>query len=178
MIIIVDGGLGAGKTYSAVALACEAMAQGRPVYANFHIGGAVYVDSWAGFMRVRDGVLVWDEAHLDIDSREFASNVAITPWLTQLRKLGVDLIVVSQNIDQVDKRLRRLGDRLLRCEAVVSAGGRSTRVYVVDLFASTVLRTVVVKHDQRVYARFNSRELVKPLSGRPLPLGALDSLSG
>lgn len=178
MIIVVDGGLGAGKTYTAVSLALDALRAGTPVAANFHIVGAAFLSSWPEFMSFRDGVLVWDEAHLDIDSREFAHNVSITPWLTQLRKLGVHLVVISQNIDQVDKRLRRLSDRLIRCERVQGVDYAASRLLVIDLFSARILRDVIVRHDVRVYASYNTRELVRPLVGKPLPLGALDVLQG
>lgn len=177
MLIVIDGGLGSGKSYTAVALATEmAAARGLPLGANFPLVGGTYLTSWRDFMSWRDGILIWDEAHQDIDSREFSKNVAITPWLTQIRKLGVDLFVVSQDIGQLDKRLRNLADRLLRCEPIVEGAERGTKLYVVDLFTMRLTNTVVIRHSPSVYARYATRKLIRPFTGRPLTIDELDVL--
>lgn len=180
LITFVDGQLGSGKSYVAVALAHDfAQKTGLPVFANFQLRlpTATVVRTWQQVCSIRDGLFVWDESHLDIDSRTFATNVTVTPWLTQTRKLGVQLIVVSQSIDQVDIRMRRLTDVLIRCEAVAFGTERGTRLNVFAMQPSPVLKSRrVLRHSSSVYALYDTRQLIIPLSGRIPPVSDLYSL--
>lgn len=168
MIICIDGGLGSGKTYTAVELARHEYLAGRRIFANFGLPFAQRVASWYEAVAIRDGVFIMDEAHLNLDSREFAKNVSVTPWLTQLRKLGVDLMYISQDFGQVDKRLRDLTDILVRCYALANNSARATRRITIRLhpLPGTLLSDSIALHDQSIYTLFNTRELILPLYGK------------
>lgn len=173
MIIFIDGGLGSGKSLTAVWLAAQEAQKGRAVYANFPCTFATRVTSWDEVVRIRAGVFLWDESHLDIDGRRFMKNVNVTPWLTQTRKLGVDLIVISQDFGQVDTRLRNLTDLLIRCEKLLEGGRRGTRFVVVDVFNARITSRSVLWHAPELYALYDTYALVLPLTGDIPPLGAL-----
>lgn len=173
MIVFIDGGLGSGKSLTAVWLASLEASSGRPVYTNFPCTFSQRVSSWSEVVAIRSGVFVWDESHLDIDSRRFMRNVSFTPWLTQTRKLGVDLIVISQDFGQVDARMRNLTDVLIRCEKVIDSGHRGTRYTVIDVFRSRITARSTLWHSPDLYALYDTFALVLPLSGEVPPLGAL-----
>lgn len=166
MIVAIDGGLGAGKSYTGAWLAYQEHLSGRPVYSNAPIVFAHRVSSWQALMSIRFGMFVWQEAHLDIDSRAFATNQSITPWLTQTRKLGVDIVYDTQNFGQVDKRLRDLTDILIRCSKITGEGGRGTRLVVVDLFNERIMSDTILMHSQEVYKLYDSYALILPLVGK------------
>ncbi len=174
-IIAIDGGLGAGKSYLGVMLLYDEFLLGRPVYSNSDVRFATRVATWEQVCSIRDGVFLWDEAHLDIDSRMFGSNVSTTPWLTQTRKLGVDIVYVTQNIDQVDIRLRRLTDVLIRCNKVSDDfGNRGTRFIVVELQPSPrIISDSTLAHSPFYYSLYDSYGLVLPLTGK---IPSLESL--
>lgn len=172
-IVFIDGGLGSGKSLTAVWLAYQEAQQGRQIYTNFPCTFATRVTSWAEVVRIRSGVFVWDESHLDIDGRRFMKNVAVTPWLTQTRKLGVDLLVISQDFGQVDTRLRQLTDILIRCEKVLDGGVRGTRYTAISVFRSKITARSVLWHSPELYALYDSYALVLPLDGDIPSLGAL-----
>lgn len=171
-ITAIDGGLGAGKTYTMIALAYDEYLAGRPVFANFPCAFAHRLRSWSEWCAVRSGVLMWDESHLDIDSRSFGSNVAVTPWLTQLRKLSVELLYTTQNFGQVDVRLRNLSDRLIRCTGQrYEDGSRATELMVISLFPEpSLVNQVVLPHSPMLYGLYDTLSVVLPLSGKIPPL--------
>lgn len=165
MIVGIDGGLGSGKTYTAVWLAAQE-ASARPIFANFDLAIATRVWTWRELCALRSGMFLWDEAHLDIDSRMFGSNVSVTPWLTQTRKLGMDIVYMTQSYDQVDKRLRNLTDVLIRCSRVVAADSRrGTRMMVINIFEQKVVTDAIMAHDTGIYALYDTHQMVIPLQG-------------
>lgn len=172
-ICAIDGTLGSGKSYSAVDLAYREYLNGRPIFANFDLAFGRRIRSWLEVVSIRDGLFVWDEAHLDLDSRQFSS-MSCTPWLTQTRKLGVDLVYCSQDFGQVDKRLRDLTDVLIRCSAVSSLGRRGTRMLVLALHPAPRLTSdKLVMHSPAIYSMYDTRQLIVPLSGK---MPSLDDL--
>lgn len=169
-IAAIMGKLGSGKTYTAVMLARQEHLAGRAVYANSHITFARQIVSWPELVSLRHGLFIWTEAHLDLDSRQAHKHVGITAWLTQVRKLGIDIIYDTQDFGQVDVRLRNLTDMLLLCSPASGSGGRrGTRLQVFDLFDNRRRSDSIYEHSPDVYALYNSWERILPLAGEIPP---------
>lgn len=173
-VIGVTGGLGAGKSLTSVLLAYDEHLRGQPVISNGPLQFPVVdglvpprrVESWLDVVSFRSGTFLWDESHLDIDSREFQRHVGITAWITQLRKLGVNLLYVTQSWDQVDKRLRNLTDKLLLCSPLFDGEARGTEVLTIDVFRERKLGKVVIRHQDWMYGLYDSYAPIFPLSGK------------
>lgn len=67
--------------------------------------------------QLKDTILGIDEFHIFLDSRAFMkpSNQQLTHFILQTRHLGVNLYFTTQDISQVDLRLRRQLDFLAYC---------------------------------------------------------------
>lgn len=121
---------GSGKTYSMTWLGLRALVEGRPVWSNYGVD-AVALRAWlavrggreawlrwewwrpwrdpADLAGVRNGVLLFDEAHLWAFSRRWRELPAeLLWWWTQSRKFGVDVYFSAQRLQSVDAALRDL----------------------------------------------------------------------
>lgn len=132
-IYLIEGKLGAGKSLIATGIIRDALIKGLPVGTNLdlhlqHLIG--YKSKLARVVRVpdkptveslialgkgnesyderRNGVLVFDELATWLNARTFADKARqeVLNWFVHSRKLGWDLYLLCQNIDQLDKQLR------------------------------------------------------------------------
>lgn len=135
MIYIYTGGVGSGKSYSALCAGldyCEVLLKSRRRYviANFPIKKAnehwVYWDNSEitprrlvqfsiekGLFGHEDSaLLIIDEASVMFNNRTWNSNDRLD-WIkffAHSRKLGFEVILIAQNIDSIDKQIRNLAD--------------------------------------------------------------------
>lgn len=119
---------GSGKTLFAVQDAVQLLRAGENVYSNLYIRDRVTgaasrpCHTWLDMVRLavealeRDesAYFVWDEIHLHCDSRSWS----LTPEFllhvfAQRRHYRIGLIATTQHVDQVEKRLRTLVDRIV-----------------------------------------------------------------
>lgn len=165
MILGLSGGLGSGKTLIASMLATSEAARGRPVWANYALVCATVLRSWDELVQLESGVVVLDEAHVEIDSRAFANNIQATSFLLQTRKLGLDLVYTTQGFDQVDKRLRTITDLLGMCERVQWPNGmRASRCTLIRLPEASVIGRPLIVHTPALYALYDTHARVFPLT--------------
>lgn len=123
---------GSGKSYMLVLKGLEALAKGRLVYANFgYIRENVYywlrsknfshreavlradnireIRDYSDLLNVYDGVLLFDEAHMWLPSRQFdLIPVEVIAFWSQHRKVGVDVYLATQRYGSVDAIVRDL----------------------------------------------------------------------
>lgn len=130
----VVGRMGGGKSYF-LALACfDAVASGRPVYANFAVDGGLRYRNWQEVLEIphcadegcklgartckdnRGPMLVMDEVHLWFPSHAWRCPDEVTGLLSQLRKLKVTMLWASQHEAHVGKKLIRLSFAFWKCE--------------------------------------------------------------
>lgn len=169
MITVFMGGLGSGKTLCMSVFAAADMGRGMRVCANYPLRGAEKVDTWEQLYAFDNGVFCWDEAHVDMDSREFAKNIESSSWILQTRKDGVSLNLTTQHFDQIDKRIRNIADMLVICEKLVSSQRRGTRLQVINLFDMKIVKKAVLWHSPELYATYDTKAKVHPLYRANLP---------
>lgn len=139
-IIGILGQRGNGKSCLTVAIGYEewrGSGKKRKVVSNYRLRGIPYesfpllpshepkepVDEYKMrileiFMRFQGSIMLIDEAHGIFESRGSGSskqNIALTFVLSQIRKLGIDLVWNAQMSGTVDLRMRGLSDYLLVC---------------------------------------------------------------
>jgi hypothetical protein len=124
MIECFIGTVGSGKTLSAVYECYQYYKQGYTVYTNIELKFPhtkltkrvfdVLVKEKKG---LQDAVIFIDEAHIWLDSRSsmMKKNKVITYFILQTRKRNVRMLVTTQHLGQVDKRLRDTIDILVFC---------------------------------------------------------------
>lgn len=108
---------GSGKSTVATYFAMDYIKKGIKVYANFEIKGATLIekkDININNLELHDCLLIIDEAGLDYDNRGFKNN--FTPAELKLfkyhRHLNIDVMIFSQDYEDMDKKLRKLSTRL------------------------------------------------------------------
>jgi len=124
MFICYTGKRGAGKSYAATALAEKVLLSGRPVWANYHLAftknprnvptaKCFLAEDINDLAYMRDGLFIFDEAHWKLSSREWKDMRPEThQYLAQSRKLGMDIVLVSQNFKRLDTIVRELVERV------------------------------------------------------------------
>lgn len=124
---------GSGKSYMLVHRGLHALARGRTIWANFgfirenvyywlrfrakldHREAVLRADSireirdYNELLNVHDGLLLFDEAHMWLPSRQFdLIPVEVIAFWSQHRKTGVDVLLATQRYGSVDTIVRDL----------------------------------------------------------------------
>ena len=160
------GKMGAGKSLGATALAVAlADGTGRPLYANYHIRHpqAHYIASTRELFAVESGILVLDEAHLFLDSRQWKDRgvIKLTHWATKIRKKNLICFLISQHIRQVDVRLRNLLDVLIVAERLDQLNFKFT---FIDYQYRKLGRSIFLHGDKQYFELYDTFETLKPLT--------------
>ncbi len=135
-IIGVEGGIGTGKTLTLVYYGLKDLYKGKQLYSNItfkglgkHAKNVTYLtkEELKNMLnlikdrkfKMKNSTVLIQEAHNYIDSRTsmFKDNRMISYWILQSRHTGegsCDIIYDTQDVSQVDKRLRMNTDFLLR----------------------------------------------------------------
>lgn len=110
MIEVLTGLPGFGKTATAAKWAYTKMRQGKVVYSNFPIKGAIpYHDPLQVLGRVKNALILMDEAGILLDGLQmYNMPYQVFYELRQHRKDGVDLLMTAQSILDIAYPFRRL----------------------------------------------------------------------
>ncbi len=161
-VIAVTGGFGSGKSSLACYLAAQyAKTRGAPLWANFELQGANPIRSVEALSACRDGVIVFDEFYLLIDSRKIKDNLPFLDWWLQCRKSGCQVIWIAQRFKDVDIRARMTTDYRFECR---NLGGDRTEVKKWDLTGEVEKGVGSFCFDRRVsYGLYDSWARAWPL---------------
>ncbi|MEM2498332.1 MAG: hypothetical protein QXR81_08155 [Candidatus Nezhaarchaeales archaeon] len=122
MLCLVCGDLGSGKTLFLTYLAVKNPISTYTV--NFTVKGVKRLHEPRDLLRVREGMVLIDEAYTWLESR--LSTSELNRFLTHIfftsRKRRLDFVVASQLLDAVDVRLRRLSDIVIEAEGATDDG--------------------------------------------------------
>lgn len=134
MFYIYSGLRGSGKSYAATRLALEYLKKGRKVWTNYPLDlsgfqGRVPVNKcfFAGSvgdlvdMRGEDfdpkkgyqkpGLFIYDESISELFSRDWKNlDKASLECFRQSRKIGMDIVLISQHFDDLDTTIRRISE--------------------------------------------------------------------
>lgn len=169
MIIICQGPLGSGKTLTMSTVAeMFHYRTGLALYANYGLSNAHNINSFETLFNLRNGIVAIDEFHVLIDSRMFKAEKQIqtTHWLLQTRKKSLIILGTSQDIDQVDLRLRRVVDVLIDCKKVGGLGNLRTLATMwypvgTDIWVKKGVR--MLDHSPFMYSLYDTYQEINPL---------------
>lgn len=117
-ITLFSGNLGAGKTLGMSIMAYYNHLQGSKVYANYEISGypVTKIDN-AYMLKTMSAdwkTFALDEFWLDFESRGSGSrNIDMSQKVLQWRKRGIEALITSQHISQLDVRIRNVTDLIM-----------------------------------------------------------------
>lgn len=109
------GSVGSGKSTYASKLAYQYQKKGIKVLSNFNIKGCKEFDyKDLGTFNITDCLIIIDEAGIDFDNRNFKDNFtkSMVRFFKTHRHYNVDIVVFSQDWEDMDKKLRKLATKL------------------------------------------------------------------
>lgn len=118
---IVEGIKGAGKTAFTTYRAYQAYKQKRQVFCNYKLNFPFKFFTLEVLTKQMDtlqnATIIIDEAHLYFDAREFSSkkNQLFNKFQSQTRKRKLEVILTSQQYENVDLRIRKNLDVIHTC---------------------------------------------------------------
>jgi hypothetical protein len=118
--IAVDGPIGSGKTLNACVMAhywAQMTGGDARLFANFELKGATLFDRYEVWYEVAEAlgsIIIWDEAQLQFDRRQWAGNVIETQIMNMTRKLRAVHIFCTPVVNTLDARILDLIEILIR----------------------------------------------------------------
>lgn len=122
---VITGYKGAGKTCLATKFAWEAYNVGRPIFSNYSLEFEYQPIDIKEMLEnpseVKDAVILIDEAQTWVDCRMAGAkkNRLFSYLMLQGRKRRIDIIMTSQQIENVDIRIRKNLEHLYECKPLV-----------------------------------------------------------
>lgn len=174
-IVLYTGGLGSGKTFMMTVTGYYMHTVSRaPVYANYAVSYAEKLISYEHLFSLERAIVLIDEAQVLIDSRMFSSNKQrqFTQWSLQTRKAMLTILMTTQRIHQIDKRVRGIVDVVFECAKFGIGGAYRSRVrrFVPvgeDEYLYTGSRSVI--HLKQFYQLYDTYQRVTMLKDDGLP---------
>lgn len=171
----ITGGMGSGKTLFMTLLGYLEYLAGKSVQANYHLhfpfsylNLTTIMEQIKNQQQLQNIVLLIDEIHIAFDSRSSMSsrNRYGSYFVLQTRKRDVSLYFTTQNIFQVDIRIRENLDRLVECQ-MYSPGMFQ---YVITDYRSGSPIVKKISLDGRVaYPLYDTREIIDPMQAPVKP---------
>lgn len=169
----VTGFKGSGKTCYTTARLCDAYQEGQSIYSNYTLEFPYHPlhmeDFIEDMMELENLTMAVDEAQLYFDCRMSSSkrNRLFSYMMLQSRKRHVDIVLTSQQLANLDIRIRRNLDYLYECVPMVSNGSGKYRKATVEEIEARVIEKVYIRETN--YAQ----ETVKAFLFDPSPYFAL-----
>ena len=163
MIQALTGLPGLGKTATMAKWGYKAMLEGRTVYSNFPLKGAIpYSDPLEVLGRVTNALILMDEAGILLDQlKMFDMPYEIFYELRQHRKDGVDLLLSAQSLLDIAYPFRRLIQFEYRINMKI---WRFVQVICRDPQTGTKFNKAIWFLSDRVFKIYRSYFKVKPAS--------------
>ena len=173
MIICFIGGIGSGKTLSAVAYA-RAHKKGKTVYSNIplkfkhKIITAQYLNDWSKDKKQFNNVIMLlDEGYLLFDSRRSQRKKSIenTHFILQSRKKNVDILITAQSFRQLDVRVRDNVYYVIECKFLKDIKGLDyvvNKKYVIDSWGRFRLIKKYAICANAIYPLYDTSTIVLP----------------
>ena len=164
MLVGIMGKMGSGKTLAMTTLAAFIHQHTKaPIFANYKLKiPYTPIDNIGQLWKAENGIFLFDEIWLSMDSRSWAYNVKMTHWVNQTRKKKLLVMYTTQHISQVEMRARNATDILIYTEKK-PAGHCLT---FIDWQYQQLGRRYMLDKPERFYNLYDTFEVVKPVSMR------------
>lgn len=137
MISVKVGHPGEGKSSTTSKQIRSWVSKGIHVYTNLHLNepSPYYhyfdTDDWEIIYHLQDGVIVFDEGQFILDAREWEKLPKSFRMLMQKgRHEGLDFIILTQNIMQIDVMARRLIHEARKVQKIISIKKFNFGIYI------------------------------------------------
>lgn len=120
-VIGIEGPYGTGKTLTGVIKALQwSKRSGANIFANFPMREAYLFDHYTDWYRVADlhgSIVIFDESQRNWDARRWNGNGQIdqTQVMNYVRKMNCIFIFILPSFQDVDSRVRKMTEILIRC---------------------------------------------------------------
>lgn len=168
MIIGMIGRMGSGKTLSLIRYAYMYYKMGFKIYSNLklkfdytHIGLQDLINFVNNNTYLDKSIVIIDEAHVFLDSRNSQKNRILTYFIVLTRKLGCNMLYTTQRYHQIDKRLRDNTDIVIMCSTKSFNGEKYTHNLITFLGEFGLQTKNDYFKSSQYYNLYDTRELVK-----------------
>lgn len=116
-IISFEGVMGGGMTLSAVAAAYQESLNGKKIYSNIKLKFKYTPLKKMDFEKAVNSVVLIDNADMMLDARRSAANLhkLWAYFMAQARKRNMQILLTTQRLEYLDKRIRRMVDTRVVC---------------------------------------------------------------
>lgn len=154
-IYAIVGGIGTGKTLSLTAFGLVDLEKGKKLFCNIKLKNVqgykklifelnkdiinnMFLEVKNGTLKLENSTILIQEAHNYLDSRNSMSkqNKSLSYWILQSRHTGkgsCDIIYDTQNLGQVDIRLRRNTDFIMRPTIIKTSGSGIPKIIRLEI---------------------------------------------
>lgn len=156
VVSIYFGVPGSGKTTFAAWLARRDLKHGHKVWSNTPIKGCYKFDkSDLGVYDISDGRILWDETGIDADNRNYKTNFTKeqVEYLKKHRHYQVALDCFSQGVDDMDKKLRVLSQRIYVVKRSLIPQFCYTKQIIKTIDIHPVEKTIIDAYEWKKFSR-------------------------
>lgn len=125
MITVITGLTGSGKTWLMTRLIHKDWKSGSKVFSNYPLNfdkDGTDVHRWHNLdelYHLNNGIITIDEGHMLFDARRWASlPMSFSAKITQHRKHNLDIYTTTQDLGQIDNRIRGNIHELYNCQSL------------------------------------------------------------
>ena len=121
-VTVIAGKTGSGKTMLATSIALDYLKNDIPVFSTYYIEGAnILPFDFYNYNFPENSLLIIDEAQIGLDSREYKNlsrsgiSSLLKAKLSMHRHQKLDIIFITQNVEEIDAQIRRYCSELFFC---------------------------------------------------------------
>jgi len=162
MLIGITGKMGSGKTLSMTILATFLSRKLKvPLFSNYEMKNSIPLASLNDLWKAERAIMAADELHISMDSRGWKDNIKLSHFITQTRKKNLIFLYTTQNIGQVDLRVRQNTDIVIYCEKKPSGHW----LQFIDWGYKTIGRKYLIKKEEakKFYNLYDTLKVVSAL---------------
>ena len=163
-VVMLIGDRGTGKTLFAVSLAKYYSDNDIKVFTNIKLKGIPYISvtftDIASFPDwLHDGVIILDEMQVGADSYTFfkSNTKGITDFITQIRKLNLSFIYITQNFTTIAKRLRMQTNYSYQFTKIDSG---IAQIDIFDNMGYYALINTIIFNGREFYGYYDTKQII------------------
>jgi len=177
MLMGLIGRMGQGKTLTMTAFGSFlAYKTGATLYSRHTVLGSITVNKISQIWEMENAIFLYDEAWVDMDSRDWKNNIDITRWIQQSRKKDLIVMYSVQHYSQIEKRMRKATDILGFCEKynwteykkdilghIIMKEKTGIKLTIVDAHTGRIFKIIKIKDIVPFFGLYDTYEVIKPL---------------
>lgn len=160
------GRMGQGKTLSMTAFGSYMhQATGCALYSRHDVVGATSIYKPNQIWEIENGIFLWDEMWVDMDSREWKNNIDRTRFILQSRKKNTIVMYTAQHYSQIEKRVRKATDYVAFCEKRYNKDTQKTQInlQIVDAHTGKIMKIISIMDIKPFFGLYDTYQVIRTM---------------